>query len=228
MKTSVTPRRATILPIVLACCSLLYSFPVASQDPEPAPPAASDGLRASFGVKGGANWSNLRVKDVRDENWRVGFHAGLLARFASPKSLGFQIEALYDQKGSTFKRTYGTIDQEITYEFDYITVPAMIIIPLGEVFELHGGAYAGYMASSMVRSTGDLGDASIDINDSRFNGFDYGLLGGAALNLGLAQIGVRYQHGLNEISDGDISRMVLGQAQNSTFQAYLALVLGKQ
>ena len=39
--------------------------------------SAQEDRIASFGVKGGANWSNLWVKDVHDNNARIGFHAGL-------------------------------------------------------------------------------------------------------------------------------------------------------
>lgn len=192
--------------------------------------SASEGMKATFGVKGGANWSDLWVKevDIDDQNGRLGFHLGLFGRFASPGSLGFQIEALYDQKGTTLRYNRNMIDQETTYKFDYITAPLLVVIPLGEVMELHAGGYAGYMVLSEVRTSGDLGEASFDPKDSSFNGFDYGLTGGLGINLGLAQIGARYNHGLAEIADNDISRSVLGEAQNAAAQVYLTLALGKQ
>lgn len=211
---------------VLAVCGL----DALAQDE--AAPTASQGLRSTFGIKGGANWSDLWLRDeditVNDRDGRFGFHAGLFGRFASPGALGFQIEALYDQKGTTVHRSFNTIDQEITYKFDYITVPLLVVIPLGEVAELHAGVYGGFMVLSEVSTSGDLGEASFDPDDSRFNDFDFGLVGGLAINLGLAQIGARYEHGLNDITDNDISSHVLGTSKNATAQIYLALALGKQ
>src|SRR6185369_12406737 len=97
---------------------------------------------------------------------------------ASQHALGFQFEALYDQKGTTVHYTNNSVDQETTYKFDYVTVPLLVVIPLGEVLELHAGAYGAYMVTSEVHTSGDLGEASFDPADSRFNGFDYGLVGG--------------------------------------------------
>lgn len=185
------------------------------------------GFGNAFGVKGGANWSNLYVEEVNDANARFGFHVGLFGRFVEPGSLGFQIEALYDQKGTTVNKSFGIIDQEYTYKFDYITVPAMVIIPLGEVFELQAGAYAAYMALSEVKASGELEDGSVDPADSKFNGFDYGLVGGAAINFGMGQFGVRYEHGLGTVAENNYSRDVLGTSKNSTIQAFLAIALGK-
>jgi hypothetical protein len=185
-------------------------------------------MRPAFGVKGGVNWSNLWVKEVNQQNARFGFHVGLFGRFASQHALGFQIEALYDQKGNSVHKSYGTVDQQITYKFDYVTVPLLVVIPVGDVLELQGGGYLGYMVLSKVTSSGDAGFVSNDPKDSKFNGFDYGLVGGLGLNLGeMAQLGVRYEHGLNEIAHNDVSRYVLGNSKNSTLQAYVAIALGK-
>lgn len=190
--------------------------------------SGSAGFGSAFGVKGGANWSNLWVKEVNDANARFGFNVGLFGRFVEPGSLGFQIEALYDQKGTTVNKSFGLLDQTYTYKFDYITVPAMVIIPLGKVVELQAGAYAAYMVLSEVRADGDLVEGSVDPADSKFNGFDYGLVGGAAINFGMGQIGVRYEHGLNNVAENNYSRDVLGNSKNSTLQAYFALGIGKR
>lgn len=190
--------------------------------------SSGSGFGPAFGVKGGANWSNLWVKEVNDAHARFGYHVGLFGRFVEPGSLGFQLEALYDQKGTTVRRSLGAIDQEYTYKFDYITVPGLVIIPLGEVLELQAGAYAAYMVLSEVRTDGDVVEGSMDPADSKFNGFDYGLVGGAAINFGMGQAGVRYEHGMNELADNNLSRDVLGRSKNSTIQAYLAIALGKR
>lgn len=184
-------------------------------------------MESAFGVKGGVNWSNLWVKEVNDNNARFGFHVGLFGRFAKPHTLGFQVEALYDQKGSSVKKTFGTIDQEITYKFDYVSVPLLVLVPLGEVAEIQAGGYLGYMVLSEATSKGDLGFESNDPADNKFNGFDYGLVGGFAINLGMGQVGVRYEHGLNEIASNTSARYVLGSSKNSTLQAFLAIALGK-
>lgn len=188
---------------------------------------AAGGMEHAFGVKGGLNYSTLYVEEAKDVNARTGFHVGLFGRVAPTGGLGFQVEALYDQKGVTVKKAVGTIDQETTFKFDYIDVPLLIIIPLGEVAELQGGAYLGGMVVSERSTDGDLGSGSSDPSDAKFNMFDYGLVGGFGINLGMAQVGVRYNHGLNDIATDDVSRNVLGNSKNAYAQAYIALALGK-
>lgn len=213
--------------LLAGLCSTGFAVTSLAQDAAPAATDANAAMEHSFGVKGGANWSNLWIKEVNDKDPRFGFHLGLFARFASEDAPGFQIEALYDQKGETVKKSFGTIDQEIIYKFDYATVPLLVTIPLGKVLELQGGGYLAYMVLSEVRSSGDLGEGLADPADGTFNGFDYGLVGGAAINIGMGQVGVRYEHGLNELANDNMAHEVLGSAKNSTLQAYLAVALGK-
>ena len=214
------------LAIVLAC-GLWCGTPALAQDDAASDPSASETMETAFGLKGGVNYTTLYVEEAEDKNARLGFHLGAYARFASSQSLGFQLEALYSQKGMMLEKNYGDVDHDITYKFDYIEAPILLVIPMGEVFELHAGGYLGYMAVSEVSTSGDLGSATIDPKDSRFNGFDYGLVGGAGINLGMAQVGVRYEHGLNDIASDDVARSFLGSSKNAAAQAYLALALGK-
>ena len=200
---------------------LLYATETYGQE------TAAEGMETAFGVKGGVNWSTLYVKEAKDVNARLGGSLGLFGRVAHTGGLGFQIEALYDQKGTTITKTSGTIDEETTYKFDYIDVPLLIIIPLGEVAELQGGGYLGAMIVSERKMEGDQANGTTDPGDGKFNAFDYGLVGGVAINLGKAQIGARYNHGLNAVSNDAISHDVLGDSKNACAQIYLALALGK-
>jgi hypothetical protein len=186
------------------------------------------GMETAFGFKGGANWSTIYLDEARDMNTRMGFHFGLFGRVAHANSLGIQAEALYEQKGATFTRTIENVDQQTTYKFDYITVPLMLVVPLGEVIELHAGGYGGAMILSERKLEGDLANSTSDPGDGRFTPFDFGLVGGAGINLDRVQLGARYSHGLTPIADNDVSRLVLGDSKNASLQAYIALALGKR
>ena len=220
--TRTTARDAALhsaLATSIACLAMLFAFSANAQNE----------MTKAFGVKGGANWTNLYVgDDVSDENARFGFHFGLFGRVAPTGGLGIQVEALYDQKGTTIKKSVNTIDYETTYHFDYLDLPVMIVIPLGEVAELHAGGYVGYMIVSEVSTSGDLGSDTSDPDDGQYNQFDYGLVGGLGINIGRAQIGARYNYGLSPVADDDIAKFTLGDSKNSMGQLYLALALGKQ
>jgi hypothetical protein len=180
------------------------------------------------GIKAGLNWTNLRGggADVTDENARIGFHAGVFGRVAPSDAIGIQAELLYSTKGSTYTYNGLLLDQEVSFNLGYIELPIFLAIRLADVLEVHAGGYAGYLLSSNVSTSGDLGAGSEALDRDNFNSMDYGLLGGVGVNVGPAQIGVRYLHGLGELASSDGARVVLGDARNSAGQVYLAIGLG--
>ena len=180
-----------------------------------------------FGVKGGLSWTNLRGEgeDVDDKDMRLGFHGGVFGRVSPSEHLGFQAELLYSQKGTTVIYD-GLIDQEATFKLSYIELPVLVAIGIGEVIEVHAGVYAAYLVSSKVSTEGDLGSDADELDRDNFQGADYGLLLGGGVNLGPAQIGLRYVHGLAELAASDNAKYLLGDSRNSAFQLYLALGIG--
>ena len=183
----------------------------------------------AFGVKAGVSFSNLRAdgEDVSDENMRTAFHAGIFGRISASEALGVQVELLYSGKGTTVVYD-GLIDQETTFKLSYLEVPVFATIGLGDALEIHAGVYAAYLMSSNVTTEGDLGSGSDDIDRDNFQGADYGLLGGLGVNFGPAQVGARYVHGLAKLAATDEAEFLLGSAQNSTIQVYLAIGLQGQ
>lgn len=179
------------------------------------------------GIKGGLNYSNLQNagENIDDQNARLGFHAGFFGRVAPSDGIGLQAELLYTTKGT--KVTWdGLIDQDLTFNLGYAEVPLFVVLRLGDAVELHAGGYAGYLLSSNVKTDGDLGDASEDLDRDNFNSLDYGVLGGLAFNLGSAQVGARYNYGLAKLAESDGAELILGDARNSVAQLYLAFGLG--
>ena len=210
-------------PSILAASALflLAAMPSAS--------LVAQSMENAVGLKAGVNWSNLRAdgEDVNDENARFGFHGGLFARAAAAEHIGIQAELLYSTKGTTVVYD-GLIDQEATFNLSYLDLPVFVVIGLGDAFELHLGGYAGYLLGSDVTTEGDLGSASEDLDRDNFHDLDFGLLGGIGVNLGPAQIGARYTHGLSKLAASDGADLLLGDAKNSVVQVYIAFGLGKE
>lgn len=179
-----------------------------------------------FGLKAGASFSNLRGagEDASDKNVRTAFHAGLFGRISAGDHLGLQAELLYSPKGTTIIYN-GLLDQQITFKLDYLELPVFAVIGIGDVLELHAGAYAGYLLSSNASTEGDLGSDADELDRDNFQGADYGLLVGAGANMGHVQLGLRYLHGLAELAASDDAQFILGDARNSTLQVYLAVAL---
>lgn len=179
----------------------------------------------AFGVKGGINVASLAVNEADEERSRLGLNAGFFARTAPEEPFGLQVELLYSSKGSntTYSAFFGLIDQEVDFNLNYLELPVLASFRLGGVVDLHAGAYAGYLLNARVSTSGDLGSGSEELDKADLSAMDLGIAGGVGLNLGPAQFGVRYLHGLSKVADSDAADLVLGDAKNRCFQAYIAV-----
>jgi outer membrane protein with beta-barrel domain len=183
-------------------------------------------LQPKFGIRGGINLSNLYVDDVQDENMKVGLNVGVFAKFPLTKGFSIQPELAYSSKGA--KITYNNIFGEGEYRFNlnYIDLPVLAVINLGENFNIHAGPYVSYLASANIKrldtESGDVDDIA-DLKADNFKRFDYGLVGGVGFDIQNFTIGARYNYGLNEIGDGGISGEATKNSKNSAFTFYIGI-----
>lgn len=176
------------------------------------------------GIKGGLNASNLYIDNVTDENARVGFNVGLFGQPISSEALALQIELLYSTKGSMAQYS-GLIKQEIKYNLNYLDLPVLAVIKLGDAGEIHLGGYASYLLNANVSYKGDLVNGVDKIDKDNLKSYDYGLVAGLGINFGNVQVGARYNYGLVKIAESNAARAVLGDAKNSFVQFYASFNL---
>lgn len=182
----------------------------------------SSAQQAKAGVKLGLNVSNLYIDDVSDENARYGFNVGLFYQVLSTEAFALQLEALYSTKGA--KAEYrGIWDQDVTYNLNYLDIPVLGVIKLGESAEIHIGAYASYLLGANITYSGDVVNSVDEIDREHLNSFDYGLVAGFGLNFGAAQVGARYNYGLAKIAESNAAEAIIGDSKNSCAQLYIAL-----
>jgi hypothetical protein len=182
--------------------------------------------RPRAGIKGGLNWSNLIVDDVNDRNARLGFHAGVYGQLFSSRAFTLQPEVNFSTKGNKIERNNGIIDQETKFNLSYIDIPVLAVFKLGKAAEIHAGAYWAYLVGANIDQDGDLDNDFTKIDRDNFDKWDYGLVGGLGFNLGKgAQLGARYNYGLNEIAHSTGAKRLLGNTKNSVAQVYLAFNL---
>lgn len=178
-----------------------------------------------LGVKGGINLANMSIDDFDTEN-RFGYHFGGYLNIPLGEGFAIQPEAVYSARGT--KATYDILGLEgdATLSLDYIDVPIMGVIFLGDFAQIEVGPYIGFLANSNFETEGDLGDGQEDLDNDSFKSLDYGLAGGLAINLGAFQIGARYIYGLQEVQDSEVSEALLGDARHRTIQAFAAFRIG--
>jgi hypothetical protein len=191
---------------------------------------AQQGPRVGF--KGGLNMSNLYVGDADDENARIGWHAGVYSQLFSSEAFAIQPEINYSTKGTGI--TYvsgGTQSVSVSYDekfnLSYLDIPVLAVFKLGRAAEIHAGPYWSYLLRAEIKNNnGDVNNEFSTVDRDNFDDWDYGLVGGIGFNLGKsAQLGARYNYGLNEIADSPGAKRVFGNAKNQVAQLYLAFNL---
>ena len=183
---------------------------------------------ARVGVKGGFNVSNLYIDDISDENARYGFNVGLYGQVLSSEKAALQLELLYSTKGSRAFYETGTLNQEVKYNLNYLDLPVLAVIKLGESAEIHLGGYASYLLNANISYSGDLANGTDEIDKDNLKSYDYGLVGGVGFNFGAVQVGARYNYGLVKIADSDAARRAIGDSKNSFAQLYVSFNLAQQ
>jgi len=176
------------------------------------------------GIKAGANFSNLYVDDVNDENMKIGLNAGL---WHQTESGAFQTELLFSNKGAEIVYDGPLGSGKYKYNLNYLEVPILFVAHIDQL-NLHIGPYAGYLVGVNVKDVDS--DGSVDdvtaLDRDDFNKFDYGLAGGVGIDFESSQIGLRYNYGLREIGkSGSFAGEAVDNAKNSNFSLYLAFNL---
>ena len=183
---------------------------------------------AKAGIKGGLNLSNLYVNEADDDKARIGWHAGFYGQLFASEAFAIQPEVNFSTKGTGVTRIdNNSARYESNFNLSYIDIPVLAVFKLGEVAEIHAGAYWAYLLGAEIRNNDRNPDNEFTTQDrDNFDDWDYGLVGGIGFNLGpAAQLGVRYNYGLNEIAESRGARRVFGNSKNQVAQLYLAFNL---
>lgn len=189
---------------------------------------AESGLSPKFGLKAGLNLANLYVDEVKDENFKAGFNAGVYAKLPVTRGLSIQLELLYSNKGA--KVTYdlpGILggDGEYRFNLHYVELPVMAVINVVKNFNIHAGPYVSYLAGANVTRLDDDNDINeiTELKADNFNRIDYGLAGGLGFDFQNLTIGARYNYGLREIGESGFSGEVTRNSKNSVINVYLGI-----
>jgi len=156
---------------------------------------------ASFGVKGGANFSNLYTEDVDDNNVLTCFNVGFFVTMPITEFLAIQPEVLYSRKGAELVYNNAFATGTAKFKLNYIEVPVLLKINLTKNFNVHAGPYFAYLIDGDVTNESSSGNFDFEENLSNddFNKFDYGLSAGLGFDFDSFGIGARYNYGLAKV-----------------------------
>jgi hypothetical protein len=165
---------------------------------------SANAQNASFGVKAGYNSSNVQVSNSDDWESKSGLHIGALAHIHVTSHFAVQPELMYSCQGGKVSDT--------KFKLGYINLPVLLQYMINDGFRLETGPQIGFLVSAKQKT----GDVEVDVDD-QLNSIDvsWAVGGGYLFSSGLG-IDLRYNIGLNNISD-----QTNITAKNRVFQAGL-------
>lgn len=178
---------------------------------------------ASYGFKGGLNFSNLYTDNVDDNNVLTGFNAGLYAKFPITNNIAIQPEISYTTKGAELVYDNAILKGTAKFNTNYIEVPVLLVINLTDNFNIHAGPYAAYMVSGKTSNNSNFGKFDKELDTDDFNKLDAGFAGGVGVDLDALNFGVRYNYGLTKL--GKDNAFLSSDAKNSVLSVYVGLRL---
>ncbi|MDO5607525.1 MAG: porin family protein [Capnocytophaga sp.] len=156
----------------------------------------------SFGVKAGYNHANLSGDTPTDLDFKAnsGFYVGALVELSLTDFFAIQPEVIYSRQGAKAK----ILTVENTLNMDYLNVPVMAKVKLGDSFSVLAGPQFGFLIGDPEWKT-DLGSGTTtDLGKDSFAKFDVGLgIGAMFKTAGGLFVDARYTHGLTNTFDKD-------------------------
>ena len=111
---------------------------------------------ASYGFKGGLNFSNLYSDNVDDNNVLTGFNAGLYAKFPITNNIAIQPEISYTTKGAELVYNNAFAKGTAKFNVNYIEVPVLLVMNITDNFNVQVGPYAAYMVSGKTTNNSNI------------------------------------------------------------------------
>ncbi len=173
------------------------------------------------GLKVGANFTNLYIDDVDDENMKIGFHLGAYYRADLSDGFAVQPEFLFTQKGSEVQYDAALFGSGGKYRFNlnYLEIPLLFVGKINN-FHLQFGPYVACLVGVNVKNVDDSGEIQDieSLDRDNFNTLDTGLAAGLGFNFHGGSLGLRYSYGFGEIGNSEAAVQATANSKNSALQ----------
>ncbi|MBK6977906.1 MAG: PorT family protein [Cytophagaceae bacterium] len=149
----------------------------------------------NIGVKGGLNYSNNYDSkgDKFTADTKVGFAAGGFISIPFTQLLGFQVEAMYSQKGYKEVGEYLGSVYTLTRTTDYLDIPLLVAIKPAKYLTIFAGPQYSYLMKQKESFENPLTtfEQKSDFKNDKIRKNTLGFMGGFDINVGKFVIGAR-------------------------------------
>lgn len=163
--------------------------------------AISNAQGFRLGAKAGANLTKISGKSFNEE-FDLGYHLGGFAEIDFSKKLGIQPEVLFNQvnakRSSGFNSIYTNLSDPNAasdIKLNYLSIPVLLRYNVGKMLTLNAGPQFGILI--------DKHETLLKNGQQAFKNGDFGMVGGATINLKALRVYGRYNIGLRNINDID-------------------------
>ncbi|NUO00476.1 MAG: PorT family protein [Saprospiraceae bacterium] len=195
----------------------------------------------SIGPRAAVNFSNAAFDSDEEVNSGnlLGFAFGAVAEIGISDMFAIQPEVSFSQSGFVLKDEFELLGEsvDLNVRYNYLQIPLLAKLKFGSgpaVVNVFAGPHVGFGLGDIDFEAELMGEKETDTQsweDTGFSRFDFGVTGGVGVSFaagpGKLGIDLRYQLGLNNISDEDGDD---DKASNRNFQAgvsYLIPIGGK-
>lgn len=177
-----------------------------------------------FGVKAGANYSNI-IKDDGDNDFKTdylfGYHAGVTLDIKLLENLAFTPELLYSTKGYKLESTFG----KFTQTTKFIDLPILASIRVGGGLNLVAGPQVSFLLSTDNKFENGFGTAQQTIVEDESDRFKKSLVGGVIgfrydIN---SQFGINGRYALDFQKNNENGSTTTPEYKNQVFQLGLGI-----
>lgn len=185
------------------------------------------GNKFKFGIKAGANFSNIEADNTKNNKVLTGFNFGIFTKLPFTKSFAIQPEIYFTTKGSELTYQNIFVDGTAKYELNYIEVPVLMVFNLSNHFNFQIGPYFSYLVDANVKNVSDVNffnfEDNIESND--INKFDTGAVAGFGVDVKSIGFGVRYYYGFITVGKEESysgTNYIFPDGKNSVINVYLS------
>ncbi len=170
----------------------------------------------SLGIKGGLNVTNITSDSqtnsdnnfgLDDPSTKLSFHAGLAGDIKFAEIFGLGLEALYSRQGTKTEGNTGLAgDFSNDFKLDYITIPLLGKLYLGDSFNIHAGLQPGFIINAKQELESELlGKSTTDLTESdAIKNFDLSIPIGIGVNTNTGFFSdLRYNLGTTAVFNGE-------------------------
>lgn len=185
------------------------------------------GNKFKFGIKAGANFSNISADNANNNKVLTGFNFGIFTKVPVTKSFAIQPEIYFTTKGAEHTYQNVFVDGTAKYDLNYIEVPVLMVFNLSNNFNFQIGPYFSYLVDAKIKNVSDVNffnfEDNIDSND--INNFDTGLVAGLGIDIKSFGVGVRYYYGFITVGKEENysgTNYTFPDGKNSVINLYLS------